>query len=227
MFYKDILEETFIALLANKARTFLTMLGIVIGIASVIALMAIGNGASQSIQNSIESIGSNLVFVMPGATRTFGAAPKGVSGDAKSLTLQDLEAIQTSIQNISNAAGEVDSKGQVVYKSNNANVSIYGVTSNYFSVRNIVIDNGSILSDGDNSSSAKVAIIGPNLVTTLFGENIETSDIIGTVIKIKAYQFKIIGVTKSKGGSGIGSSDNNIYIPISTAQKYFSGNQYF
>lgn len=226
MDYKDIFEETFIALLANKVRTFLTTLGIVIGIASVIALMAIGNGASQSIQNSIQSIGSNLIFVMPGASRTFGAGPRGASGDAKSLTMQDLTAIETGISNISGAAGEVDSRAQVIYKSNNSNVSVYGVTSNYSTVRNITLDAGTQISDSDISSSGKVVVIGPTLVTTLFGDSAQASDVIGMSIKIKTSQFKIIGVTKSKGGSGFGSSDNNVYIPISTSQKYFSGNEY-
>ena len=226
MDYKDIIEETFISLLTNKARTFLTILGIVIGIASVISLMAVGNGASKSIQSSIESIGSNLVFVYPGASRTFGAGPRGPSGEAKSLTMGDLDAIQNSVSNISGAAAQVDSRAQVVYKSNNTNVSGYGITSNYFTVRNISVDTGASISDNDISSYSKVAVIGPTLVSELFGDDAQASDIIGTIIKIKAYQFKIVGVTKSKGGSGFGSSDSNIYIPISTAQKYFSGNQY-
>ena len=226
MHYKDIIEETFISLLTNKVRTFLTILGIVIGIASVIALMAIGNGASQSIQNSIESIGSNLIFVYPGAVRTYGAGPRGPSGNAQSLTMGDLTAIQTTISNISDAAGEVDSRAQVVYKSNNDNVSIYGVTSNYFTIRNVNIDVGSSIMDNDISSAGKVAVIGPTLVTELFGDNAQASDVIGMIIKVKAYEFKIIGVAKSKGGSSIGSSDSNIYIPITTSQKYFSGNQY-
>ncbi|MEI6352791.1 MAG: ABC transporter permease [Candidatus Nomurabacteria bacterium] len=226
MHYKDIIEETFISLLTNKARTFLTMLGIVIGIGSVIALMAIGNGTSQSIQSSIQAIGSNLIFVQPGATRSYGAGPRGAAGDAKSLTMEDLTVIQTQISNISGAAGEVDSRAQVVYKSNNANVSINGVTTNYFQIRNSVIDVGNQVSDSDISSAAKVAVIGPSLVTTLFGDQATSSDVIGMSIKIKSAQFKIIGVTKSKGGSGFGSSDSNILIPITTAQKYFSGNQY-
>ena len=226
MHYKDIIEETFISLLTNKARTFLTILGIVIGIGSVIALMAIGNGTSQSIKSSIQAIGSNLIFVQPGAARSYGAGPRGASGDAKSLTMEDLVAIQNQISNIAGASGEVDSRSQVVYKSNNANVSVDGVTTNYFQIRNYVIDAGDQISDSDISSSAKVAVIGPGLVTTLFGDQATSSDVIGMSIKIKSSQFKIIGVTKSKGGSGFGSSDSNILIPITTAQKYFSGSQY-
>lgn len=226
MQYKDIIEETFISLLANKVRTFLTMLGIVIGIGSVIALMAIGAGTTKSVQSSIESIGSNLIFVYPGSTRSFGAGPRGVSGEAKSLTMQDLSAIETSVSNVAGVAGEVDSRVQVVYKSNNNNVSVYGVTSNYFTVRNVAIDVGSLISDSDVSSAGKVAIIGPTLVTDLFGDDTQASDVIGMTIKIKAYQFKIIGVTKSKGGSSLGSADSNVYIPITTSQKYLSGNQY-
>jgi len=226
MQYKDILEETFISLMTNKARTFLTILGIVIGIGSVIALMAIGNGASQSIQSSIESIGSNLIFVQPGAARSFGAGPRGAGGDAKSLTMLDLEALKNNISNINDVAGEVDSRSQVIYKSNNQNVTVDGVTVNYFSVRNITIDVGSQINDNDISSSNKVAVIGPTLVTELFGDGAIASDVVGMNIKIKSMQFKVVGVTKSKGGSGFGSSDSNIYIPITTAQKYFSGNQY-
>jgi len=226
MKYKDILEETIVALFVNKARTFLTVLGIVIGIASVIALMAIGNGASKSIQDSIEAIGSNLIFVTPGSTRSFGAGPRGPSGEAKSLTLDDMEAIEEEVPNVASVAGEVTSRAQVVYKSNNDNVSVSGITDDYFVVRNVEVEFGEGISDSHILSGAKVTVIGPDLARTLFGEDVDMNDVLGMNIKIKSYQFKIIGITKSKGGGLAGSSDNSVYIPISTAQRYFSGNQY-
>lgn len=223
---KDIFEETFISFNANKSRTFLTMLGIVIGVGSVIAMMAIGTGSTQKITSSIESIGSNLIFITPGAARTFGAGPREASGGAKSLTIEDMEAISSKIAGIKNVTGSVSSRQQVVYKSNNDNLSINGVYPSYFSVRNITVSDGEAFDESAENSSQKVAVIGPTLVTTLYGEDATSSDVIGQTFKIGSYQFKIIGVTESKGGSITGSSDSNVYIPLSTAQKIFTGNKY-
>lgn len=220
---KDILEETYSALSSNKIRSGLTMLGIVIGISSVIAMTAIGTGAQSSITDSIQSMGSNLITVRPGAQRGAGIQVSGGRGTAKSLTLDDYNAISKEISSIKSIAAEVSGRYQVTAKGTNTNTTIDGVTSSYPEVNNLQIEQGYFITDQNIESGAKVAVIGPTVRDDLFGEN---SDSIGSIIRIKQIQFKIIGVTKAKGGTGFSSTDEMIFIPISTAQRYFSGDQY-
>jgi putative ABC transport system permease protein len=219
---KDILQETFMALSGNKVRSGLTMLGIVIGIASVIAMTAIGTGAQNSISSSIQSIGANLIVVSPGAPRGVGQQVNQGRGSAKTLTIEDANAL-TSLNSVEAVAPEVSGRYQVTAKGTNTNTTIDGVTSSYPTVRNLQIDQGDFISDQQNSSGAKVAVIGPTVQADLFGEG---ADVIGQIIRIKGIQFKIIGLTKTKGGSGFQNPDDMIYIPLTTAQRYFSGDQY-
>jgi putative ABC transport system permease protein len=219
---KDLLEETFMALSSNKVRSGLTMLGIVIGIASVIAMTAIGTGAQNSISASIQSIGSNLIIVSPGAPRGVGQQVNQGRGSAKTLTLADVEGLKT-ITGVKYVTAEVSQRYQVTAKGTNTNTTVDGVTSDYPSVRNLEVDTGTFITDQNNKSGAKVAVVGPTVVTDLFGEG---GNAIGQTIKIKGNQFKIIGVTKAKGGTGFQNSDDMIYIPLETAQRYFSGDQY-
>jgi len=218
----DLLRETYSALTANKVRSGLTMLGIVIGISSVIAMVALGNGAQASIQASIQSIGSNLIIVTPGTQRSFGG-PSAGRGTAQTLTVPDAQAIKTGISNISDVALDVSSRGQVTAKGTNTNTSIVGTSPSYASIRNVTIDEGNFLSDSNISSASKVAVIGPTTRDDLFGVG---SEALGQTIKIKGVEFKIIGVTKAKGGSGFTNSDDVVYIPYTTAQHYLTGNQY-
>ena len=220
---KDILEETYNSLSSNKVRSGLTMLGIVIGIASVIAMTAIGAGAQTSIQSSIQSIGSNLVIVTPGAQRGPGMQVSGGRGSAKTLTKADADAVTTNITNISAVAPEVSGRYQVTAKGTNTNTTVDGVTSTYPTVRNTDVDEGSFISDQNVTNVAKVAVIGPTTRDDLFGIG---SEALGQTIRIKQINFKVIGITKAKGGSGFSNPDDMIYIPISTAQQYFSGDQY-
>lgn len=219
---KDILQETFMALSSNKIRSGLTMLGIVIGIASVIAMTAIGTGAQNSISDSIQSIGSNLIVVSPGAPRGVGQQVNQGRGSAKTLTIEDANAL-TSLNSVEAVAPEVSGRYQVTAKGTNTNTTVDGVTSSYPEVRNLEIDQGDFISDQQNSSGAKVAVIGPTVQIDLFGEG---ADVIGQIIRIKGIQFKVIGLTKTKGGSGFMNADDMIYIPLTTAQRYFSGDQY-
>jgi putative ABC transport system permease protein len=221
---KDILEETYSALFSNKIRTGLTMLGIVIGIASVIAMTAIGQGAKNSISSSIESIGANLVMVMPGAARSFGGGPNAARGGAKTLTIEDANAIQSQISNIAGIAREVSSRKQVTGTGTNTNTSIIGTEPSYTTVRNISIDKGTFISDQNVIDGSKVAVLGPTTRDDLFGQ--ETTDAIGQKIRISGSEYKVIGITKSKGGSGFSNSDDIIYIPYTTAQRYISGDKY-
>jgi len=221
---KDILEETYSALFSNKTRTGLTMLGIVIGIASVIAMTAIGQGSKNSISSSIESIGANLIMVTPGATRSFGGGPNAARGGAQTLTLQDADAIQSQISNVVGVAREVSARQQVTATGTNTNTSIMGTEPSYETVRNISIDEGNFISDQNVTSGSKVAVLGPTTRDDLFGEN--ATDVVGQKIRISGSEYKVIGVTKSKGGSGFSNSDDIIYIPYTTAQRYLSGNKY-
>jgi len=223
MTISDLLHETSSALLGNKVRSGLTVLGIVIGIASVIAMLAIGAGATGSIQSSIQSLGSNLVIVFPGAQRGPGSQVSTGRGAAQTLTLADADAIRSQISLAKYVAPDLSSRKQIVYRGTNSNTSIEGTVPDYTTVRNVEIDEGSFISDSDVRGYAKVAVLGPTTRDDLFGVGGES---IGQTIRIAGVNFKIIGVTKPKGGSGFGSSDDIVYIPISTAQKFISGSNY-
>jgi putative ABC transport system permease protein len=220
---RDLINETLVALKSNKARTGLTMLGIIIGIASVITMTAIGNGAKKSVTDSIESIGANLVTVSPGAVRSFGG-PQGSRGGAKTLTIEDAESIASEIDHISAVVKVVNSQQQIVAYGNNTNTSIIGTESPYVSVRNVEIAEGNFLSDQNIEKTAKVAVLGATVRDDLFGEN-ETG-IVGEKIRISGTEYKVVGVTASSGGTGIMSSDDTVYIPYTTAQRYLTGNKY-
>lgn len=220
MLIKDLIFEVNSAVTVNKARSGLTILGIVIGIGSVIAMVSIGQGAQNSIESSIQSIGANLLIVMPGAQRT-SRVSSGM-GSAQSLTLKDSEAL-AAISSIEAVAPEVSRRYQVTAKGNNTNTQITASTPNYTQVRNVEIDTGKFYSDAQNKSKAKVAIIGPTVRDDLFGEG---SNPIGSTIRINKIDFKVIGVTKSKGGSGISNQDDAIYVPINSAMLYLSNSKY-
>lgn len=215
----DLLEQTFSSLLANKARSGLTILGIVIGIGSVITMVSIGQGSTSKITSSIESLGSNLLMVMPGFARGVGQQVSGGRGSANTLTLADAEAIK-SLPGVVAVAPQTSSRTQVTAKGNNTNTSVYGVTADYASVRNVTIASGNFITEANNNSKAKVAVLGPTTAEDLFGADI---DPIGQTIRFNNMDFKVIGVTVSKGSSGMSDSDDLIYIPLAAAQQYISG----
>ena len=217
---KDILHETFSALTANKVRTSLTMLGIIIGISSVIIMVSIGQGAQATIQNSIQAIGSNLLVISPGATRSIGYGASAGRGSSHTLTTDDVAAISSQIQNLNAVSPEVAGRYQVTAKGTNTNTSVTGSTDAYATVHNIEVDDGSFISQGDVANRSKVAVLGPTTVTDLFGEGAEA---VGQSIRINGIEFKVIGVTKSKGGSGFNNQDDAIYIPLSSAQLFLAG----
>lgn len=219
----DLATETYIALSSNKTRSGLTMLGIIIGIGSVIAMLSIGQGAQNSIESSIQSIGSNLIMVMPGTQRGPGTIVSSGRGSAKSLTLDDANAIAHEVQNVLAIAPDVSGRYQVTAPGKNTNTQVIGTTAAYQSVRNISIDQGVFISDYAQKSGLKVAVLGPTVRDDLFGEN---ADVVGQSVRINGIEFKIIGVTTSKGGSGFGSQDDMIFIPLSTAQRFLAGNEY-
>lgn len=217
----DLLKETIWSLSGNKARSGLTILGIVIGIASVITMISIGQGAQTSIQQSIQSIGSNLIVISPGAQRG-GPVSEG-RGSSQTLTLEDAEAVKSTVQNIQGVAPEVSRRYQITAKGTNTNTQVVGTNSDYLIVRNLKIGTGSFISDQQIRGSSKIAVLGPTTRDDLFGEN---SNPVGQSIRINNVEFTVVGVTEAKGGSGFSNPDDSVYTPISTAQNYLSGNDY-
>ncbi len=216
---RDVLAETYAALSGNKARSGLTMLGIVIGISSVIALVGVGQGATSSVTSRISALGTNLLTVSPGASRNAGPVSGG-AGSATTLTQADAAALKTQISDLSAVAVELTRRYQVTYKGNNTNAQVIGTESSYASIRSVTVDTGSFITDQQVKDYAKVAVIGPTVRDDLFGVD---ANAIGLTIKINKIQFKVVGVTVAKGGSGFNNADQYIYVPISAAQRYLAG----
>ncbi len=217
---KDLFQESYSALTVNKIRSSLTMLGIIIGIGSVIALIAIGQGAQSSIQANIQSIGSNLIIVTPGAQRGVGVAVSAGRGSAQTLTMADEQAVASSVSMTKAVAPELSRRSQVTAKGTNTNTTVLGTDENYPVVRNVNIDSGSFITQQQVTNLAKVAVIGPTTRDDLFGQG---SNPIGQILKINSLDFKVIGVTQAKGGSGFVNQDDMIFIPVTTAQHYLAG----
>jgi len=225
---QDILEETYSSLVSNKVRTGLTMLGIIIGIASVIAMVSVGSGVQSNITSNIESLGSNLLTIRPGATQSNSrGAVAGQRGSQQTLKNEDIDVIK-SISQVSYVSPEIQSRYQIVSPStgNNSNSSVIGCVSDYATVHNMTIQEGSFLSDQNEIGMSKVAVIGPTVMTDLFGDGTLSSDVVGDVIKINKIQFKIIGVLAEKGGTSFSSTDEMIFVPLSVMQKNLSGQDY-
>jgi putative ABC transport system permease protein len=218
----DLFQETYTALSANKVRSGLTILGIVIGIASVISMIAIGQGAQSSIQSSIQSIGSNLIEILPGQQKSAGTAVSAGRGTAKSLTLEDARVL-ASVPGVSAVTSEVSGRHQITASSLNTNTTVDGVSENYPVVRNMQIDQGSFFTDEQSAQLAKVAVLGPTAATDLFTDPTQA---VGQKIRINGQPFTVIGVTVAKGGNGFGSQDDMVFVPLLTAQRLLSGDSY-
>lgn len=223
MIISDIFQETYASLASNKARSGLTILGIVIGIGSVIAMVSIGQGAQSSIASRIESIGSNLVLVTPGAQRGAGVQISAGRGTAQTLTQADADAIVAGIPDAKAVAPEISRRYQITAKGKNTNTQVVGVTPEYTAVRNMEIDQGSFIAATQLRSLSRVAVLGPTTRDDLFGSSTE---VIGQSIRINKVDFKVVGVTKSKGGSGFGNQDDMVFVPLSTAQRFLAGDTY-
>ncbi len=210
------------ALLSNKLRTGLAILGIVIGIGAVVALITLGKGAQQSVTNSITALGSNLLTVTPGATNERGI--QGASGSRSTLTLDDAKYLinNPNLSSVANVSAETSRNFQVTYGRNNTNVRVTGVMASYKDIRNTSVSQGSFISDQHVDSAAKVAILGPNVVSNLF----EGDDPVGKNIRINENEFRVIGVTTSKGGGGFMNEDDQIFVPVTTAQQILVGTKY-
>jgi putative ABC transport system permease protein len=220
---RDLFEESYSALVSNKVRTSLTVLGIVIGIGSVVAMVAIGQGSKNSIQESINSLGSNLIMVMPGTQKNIGAGVSSGRGSAQTLTLKDAEAIKNEVANVLAVSPEVSKRYQVTAKGTNTNTTVVGATADYVTVHGVTMEEGSFISQENDNSKAKVAVLGPTAQADLLGTS---TSAIGKPIRINGLIFKVIGVTTAKGGSGMSNTDEYIYIPLSTDQSFLSGSSY-
>lgn len=220
MSIRDLIRETLSALSANKVRSGLTILGIVVGIASVILMVAIGQGTQASITSSIEQAGSNLLMVMPGFGGGQGMV-RGARGSSSSLTLEDVDAI-AKLDSVAAVAPSASSNSQVVAGRNNTNTQITGVTPAYATVKSVQAASGSFLTERDQQAGAKVAVLGPTTASDLFGEG---SNPVGQEIRINGMIFKVVGVTASKGSSGMNNADDVIYIPLATLQRFLSGSK--
>ncbi len=220
MDYYEITNEAINTLRVNKLRTSLAVLGIVIGIGSVIALVSLGQASQKSIESQIQSLGSNLLTINPGALRS--GAVQGAPGSSTTLTNADAEAIANSdqITTIKTVSPEYSGRSQVTTSQANTNTRVIGSTPAYAEVHKIEIASGTFISETELKNMSKVAVIGPTTAATLFGENV---DPIGQTVRIGGNVFTIIGTTVSKGGSSIQNQDDVLYVPLTTAQKQLFG----
>ena len=210
------LFTAWVSVITHKLRSFLTILGVVIGVAAVIILMSVGKGTTSQIVSSLSSLGTNLVYVQPGST-TSGGVRSGF-GSASTLTLEDAKAIASDVSGITAIAPYANSNAQVIFSSQNMNVRITGVTTDYQQVFSVVLTEGDFFTQYQYDTKAKVALIGPDVATTLFGED----DPVGQKIKMSNTVFTIIGLLESKGSSMLNSTDQTILIPLSTLQGMMS-----
>ena len=223
MDYQELVRESFSTLALNKVRTGLAMLGVVIGIGSVIALVSLGQASQRSIEDQIKTLGSNLLTVSPGAQRSGGV--RGAAGGGQTLTYDDAKAIITSpqITTVKKVSPEYSGREQIVAGRNNTNTQVAGVTPEYTEVRNVSVSSGFFISQQNLDGMSKVAVLGPQTAVDLFGEGV---DPVGKDIRIKGLTFRVVGMTVSKGGSGFMNQDDRVYVPLTTAQKQLFGVDY-
>ncbi len=203
------------ALHRNRLRAFLTMLGIIIGVASVIAMLAIGEGSKQSIKNQISSMGSNMVFVQPGSD--FRGGVQQDFGASKTLTLNDLKALKEKNTTLTDLSPQVNGNGQVIVGANNWPTSIYGVSPPYLAIRKLSVVTGEMFTEKDVASAAKVAVIGQTVLKNLFKNG---EDPIGQTVRFNKIPFKVIGVLAAKGQNTFGQDQDDIILaPYTTVQK--------
>ena len=213
MLLDETIKVAFSAIRANKMRSILTMLGIVIGIAAVITMIALGEGAQRSVSERLQQLGTNILSVNPGQ-QMFGGVDRGAGAP---LLVQDAEALLRDPRYIKDVSPEMDRRLQVAYGNGNSNTSIRGIWPNGFEINNLEVEYGRKFTEGENRGRRRVAVLGARVGEQL---NVETTSLIGKTITIRGIAFDVIGVLKEKGqGMGFGGSvDDRIYIPLATAQ---------
>ncbi|RAJ11464.1 ABC transporter permease [Arenibacter echinorum] len=211
----NLLKIAFKAIVLNKMRTLLTMLGIIIGVASVIAMLAIGEGSKESIRETISSMGSNMITIRPGADDRGPA--RGSGGNVQTLTLQDYEVIKAKSELLSYITPVVNGGGQVINGSNNWPSTIYGVNPDYLNIKVVGLQSGSMFTDAEVSSASKVVIIGQTVVDNVFPDG---QDPVGQMVRFNNIPFKVIGVLEEKGENTFGQDQDDVVIaPYTTVQK--------
>jgi putative ABC transport system permease protein len=217
----EMLQVAWDSLMANKLRSVLTTLGVLIGVAAVITMLAIGQGAREQQLQLIQQMGANVVLVFPGQFRR-GAVGFGM-GSVQTLTMRDVEALSKSNALIVQVAAEVRRGAQVVYRQKNTSTSVVGVTANYPVVRAYKVEKGRFFTEQEDLASARVAVLGQTVVANLFGEN---ANPVGKTIRINGIPFKVIGVLAKKGALGPMDLDDQILIPLRTAMYRLFGTEY-
>ena len=205
---------------ANKARSVLTMLGVVIGVGAVIAMIGIGQGARQQTMDMIQSMGTNVLSVFPGQQRT--GSVMGGMGSVQSLTLDDANAIEPACSAVGRVAPEFRSNAQVKYKDMNTMTTIFGTYPDYLGIRNYQIAKGRMFTDREVSSMSRVAVVAPTAAANLFNK----SSPLNKSIRVNGIMFRVVGTTVTKGSSGFNDQDDQIFVPITTAQKRVFGVDY-
>ncbi len=219
----ELITESLKTLAVNKLRTGLAILGIVIGICSVITLIALGESTQLAVQTQIQSLGSNLLTVIPGSQVSGGI--RGAAGGGTTLTNDDAKAISTSSQvtTIKSVSPEMQKRLQISAGKNNSNIQIIGAVPLYVEVHKVSMQSGEFINEQNNIGMQKVIVLGPQVVSDLFGDG---ADPIGKSVRINSMNFRVIGVTVSKGGAGFQNQDNIGYIPLATAEKQVFGQSY-
>jgi len=213
--------EALESLNANKMRSMLTVLGIVIGVAAVIAMLSIGRGAQASITSQIESIGTNLVYVAPGSTSEGGV--QSAAGSAGTLTLDDAEAL-SELNNVEAVASMTESIVQVVYEGQNTRTRLMGVTPGYDVVSSLSLADGEFISESEQNARSLVVVLGSGVAEDLFGGS---EGVVGQRVRLNGQTYKVIGVLESKGGTGFMNLDDQVFIPLSTALNRLVGGARF
>jgi putative ABC transport system permease protein len=222
MNYSNLFRIAVRALIRNKLRAFLTMLGIVIGVASVIAMLAIGEGSKQSIREQMSSMGTNMVMVMPNFQRR-GGVSLGSSG-SMALKYSDVVALRNESVYLTSISPEIRATGQVIYGNQNTQTTIYGISEEYLAIKKLNLASGRVFNANEVRSMAKVCILGKTVVDNLFGAG---TDPVGLSIRIKNLPFQVIGVLEDKGESGMGQDqDDLILAPYTTVQRRLAAIDY-
>ena len=221
MLFTELLKMAALSLIANKLRTLLTMLGIIIGVAAVIAMVSVGMGVKKNVVDSISRLGSNLLMVMPGSSNRGGV--RGAAGSVITLTYDDAKAIKDKIKDVAYVSPTVQGSYQVVYGHENWNTTVTGVIPEYVDIQSLTLKSGLFFTEHDVEVRSRVAVIGTTVATNLFGE----LNPVGKKIRIGNAPYTIIGLIASKGQSNMGQDqDDIVLIPLTTAQERLIGITY-
>ena len=224
MSIKNLLKVAINAILSNKFRSFLSMLGIIIGVAAVIIMMAIGQGSKQSVRAELSKMGTNLLTLRPGADMRGGVRRDPSS--MQTLKMADYQSLLSDATLVTHISPEVTSSGQVIYGANNTTTSLYGESPEYLDIKLWTVEEGDCFNEEDVKKSAKVCVVGRTIVKELFGD--KDAPCVGKTIRFKSIPFRIVGVLKAKGYNSWGMEQDNVIIaPYTTVMKRIAAQTYF